>query len=80
MRVLLLLFSIFGSIIDVLLHEYSWISGILEIEKLYRVATLLIMWKFMDEIKTGDFDNSKLNYFGTDAGSSNVFGSYSQAP
>lgn len=80
MRALLLLFSIAGSVIDLLLGEYSLISGFLEIEKVYRVATLLVMWRFMDEIKAGDFDNSKLNYFGTDAGSSNVFGSYSQAP
>lgn len=77
-RIFLLLFGILGSIIDLFLGEYSLISGLLEVEKLYRVVTLFVMWKFMDEIKKGDFDNSKLN-FGTDIGSSNVFGSFSQA-
>lgn len=77
---LLLIFSILGSIVDILLNEYSLLSGLLEVEKLYRLVTLIVMWKFMDEIKAGDFDSSKLNNYGTDAGSSNVFGSFSQAP
>lgn len=78
MRAFLLIFSVGGSVIDVILGEYKLISGLLELEKLYRVGTLIVMWKFMDEIKAGDFDNSKLN-FGTEAGSSNVFGSFSNA-
>lgn len=52
-RIFLLILSILGSVLEHLRNEYTLIDGILELEKIYRVVTLLVVRSFMLEIYKG---------------------------
>ncbi|XP_021949453.2 uncharacterized protein LOC110846924 [Folsomia candida] len=56
-RILILILSVLGSVIEHVRNEYTLIDGILEIEKLYRVVTLILVRNFMVEICKGLSDN-----------------------